>query len=84
MEHDKNIEVYQSLISAKEVLRRVQRSKAWLYKQLSKNTFPRPVKIGTRAISFVESEVDLWIQKQISASRGGKENMKAFNKEIRQ
>lgn len=66
-----NNENYQSLISSKEVLRRVQRSKAWLYKQLSKNAFPRPVKIGTRAISFVEREVDYWIQEQISASRSG-------------
>ncbi|WBZ23033.1 AlpA family phage regulatory protein [Escherichia coli] len=39
-------------------------------KALANNTFPRPVKIGTRAISFVESEVDHWIQEQIYASRG--------------
>ncbi|ECZ6869153.1 AlpA family phage regulatory protein, partial [Salmonella enterica] len=39
---------------------------------LSKNAFPRPVKIGTRAISFIESEVDHWIKEQISASRSGK------------
>lgn len=70
MEYTNNQDIYQTLISTKEVLRRVQRSKAWLYKQLSKNTFPRPVKIGTRAISFIESEVDHWIKEQISASRG--------------
>ncbi|AXF78343.1 AlpA family phage regulatory protein [Erwinia tracheiphila] len=72
MEYANNQDIYQTLISAKEVLRRVQRSKAWLYKQLSKNAFPRPVKIGTRAISFIESEVDHWIKEQISASRGGR------------
>ncbi|MCJ5550471.1 helix-turn-helix transcriptional regulator [Klebsiella quasipneumoniae] len=70
MEYEQNTDGYQSLITAKEVLRRVQRSKAWLYKQLSKDAFPRPVKIGTRSISFVESEVDHWIKKQILASRG--------------
>ena len=70
MEYTNNQFSYQSLITTKEVLRRVQRSKAWLYKQLSKDAFPRPVKIGTRSISFVESEVDHWIEKQISASRG--------------
>lgn len=61
----------EAFISTKEVLRRVQRSKAWLYKQLSKDAFPRPVKIGTRSISFIEREVDIWIQEQISAARGG-------------
>lgn len=70
MEYANSFSDNQTLISAKEVLRRVQRSKAWLYKQLANNTFPRPVKIGTRVISFVESEVDHWIQEQIYASRG--------------
>ncbi|MGG2141677.1 helix-turn-helix transcriptional regulator [Symbiopectobacterium sp. RP] len=72
MEYTNNPDFYQSLISAKEVLRRVQRSKAWLYKQLSKNAFPRSVKIGTRSISFIESEVEHWIKEQISASRDGR------------
>ena len=47
MEYANSFSDNQTLISAKEVLRRVQRSKAWLYKQLANNTFPRPVKIGT-------------------------------------
>lgn len=71
MEHVNNNSDNQTLISAREVLKRVQRSKAWLYKQISKDAFPRPVKIGTRAISFIESEVNLWIKEQISASRSG-------------
>lgn len=70
MDYSNLLSENQSLISTKEVLRRVQRSKAWLYKQLSNNAFPRPVKIGTRAISFVESEVDRWIHEQIQTSRG--------------
>ncbi|EAM7265628.1 AlpA family phage regulatory protein [Salmonella enterica] len=72
MEYVNNNSDNQTLISAKEVLKRVQRSKAWLYKQISKDAFPRPVKIGTRAISFIESEVNLWIKEQISASRSEK------------
>lgn len=58
-----------SLISSKEVLRRVQRSKSWLYKQLAQKAFPQPIKIGERAISFVESEIDEWIGQRI-AERG--------------
>lgn len=72
MEYVNNNSDNHTLISAREVLKRVQRSKAWLYKQISKDAFPRPVKIGTRAISFIESEVNLWIKEQISASRSGK------------
>ncbi|MEA7547314.1 AlpA family phage regulatory protein, partial [Salmonella enterica subsp. enterica serovar Anatum] len=30
---------------------------------------PAPVKIGTRAVAFVESEIDEWIETVISSSR---------------
>lgn len=69
MEYAEIVAKKQNLISAKEVLSRVHRSKAWLYKQLAAGTFPKPVKIGTRAISFVESEIDSWINNRISGSR---------------
>ncbi|HAK1936306.1 TPA: AlpA family phage regulatory protein [Salmonella enterica] len=58
-----------NLITAKEALRRVHRSKSWLYTRLSKGEFPKPVRVGDRAISFVESEVDDWIEKHMSGSR---------------
>lgn len=32
-------------------------------------TFPKPVKIGTRAVAWVEQEVDDWIARRIAASR---------------
>ncbi len=63
-----NLSDNQTLISVKEVLRRVQRSKAWL-QTASNNTF-RPGKNRTRAISFVESEVDHGFKSKIYASRG--------------
>lgn len=58
-----------NLITAKEVLKRVHRSKSWLYTRLSKGEFPNPVRVGDRAISFVEREVDEWIQKHIAEAR---------------
>lgn len=32
-------------------------------------TFPRPIKIGTKAVAWIEREVDDWIAKRIAASR---------------
>ena len=32
-------------------------------------TFPRPVKIGLRAVGWVESEVESWIAAQVANSR---------------
>ncbi|ENB0965774.1 AlpA family phage regulatory protein [Salmonella enterica] len=69
MENLNNQNDNSNLITAKEVLKRVHRSKSWLYTRLSKGEFPNPVRVGDRAISFVEREVDEWIQKHIAEAR---------------
>ncbi len=33
--------------------------------------FPEPIKIGARAVAWVEEEVDAWIEARIEASRSG-------------
>lgn len=59
----------QSLIRMPEVLRRIGYGKAWIYKLISQERFPKPVKIGSRSIAFVESEIDEWINSRIEESR---------------
>ncbi|AVR02990.1 helix-turn-helix transcriptional regulator [Pluralibacter gergoviae] len=60
----------QSLIRLDEVQKRTGYSKAWIYRLLKENRFPQSVKIGSRAIAFIESEVDEWINQRIAESRG--------------
>lgn len=57
------------LIRLPEVMRRSSLKKAWIYKLISQGRFPKPVKIGARAIAFVENEVDDWINQRIEDSR---------------
>ena len=57
------------LIRLPEVLERTGYGKAWIYRLISESRFPAPVKIGVRAVAFVESEVDEWIQSVIETSR---------------
>lgn len=59
-----------TLIRLPEVQRRTGYSKAWIYRLISEGRFPASVKIGTRAIAFVESEIDEWVAKCIAESRG--------------
>lgn len=59
----------QSLIRLTEVQRRTGYSKAWIYRLMSQGKFPTSVKIGTRAIAFVESEIDEWVNERIAESR---------------
>lgn len=61
--------INQSLIRLPEVLKRTGFGKAWIYRLISEGRFPAPVKIGVRAVAFVESEVDEWIQSVIEKSR---------------
>ncbi|MDC9583278.1 AlpA family transcriptional regulator [Xenorhabdus sp. PR6a] len=60
----------ESLIRLPEVQRRTGYSKAWIYKLIEEDKFPKQVKIGTRSIAFVESEIDNWIDQRIAESRG--------------
>lgn len=57
------------LIRLPAVIERTGYGKAWIYRLISMGRFPRPVKIGIRAIAFVEGEVDDWIQLTIKKSR---------------
>ncbi|ENW8873187.1 helix-turn-helix transcriptional regulator, partial [Escherichia coli] len=40
------------------------------YRLMGQGKFPASVKIGSRAIAFVESEIDEWINQRIAESRG--------------
>ncbi|GKP88253.1 MULTISPECIES: helix-turn-helix transcriptional regulator [Klebsiella] len=60
----------QSLIRFSEVQKRTGYSKAWLYRLMSEQRFPTAIKIGSRSIAFIESEIDEWINQRIAESRG--------------
>ncbi|CDH34130.1 AlpA family transcriptional regulator [Xenorhabdus bovienii] len=59
----------ENLIRLPEVQRRTGYGKAWIYKLIADNRFPKQVKIGTRSVAFIESEVDAWIAQRIAESR---------------
>ncbi|MFM0394244.1 helix-turn-helix transcriptional regulator [Paraburkholderia phytofirmans] len=50
------------------VLARVQLSESELRRRIHKGTFPKPLKLGPRAIGFLSSEVDAWLD---SLTSGG-------------
>ena len=57
------------LIRLPEVLKRTGFSRATVYRRINEHAFPLPVKISKRAIAFVESEIDEWIESMINVSR---------------
>ena len=57
------------LIRLTEVMNRTGYGKAWIYRLISEGRFPTQIKIGSRAIAFIESEIDDWIQEIIDETR---------------
>ncbi|WP_261641517.1 helix-turn-helix transcriptional regulator [Erwinia mallotivora] len=57
------------LIRLPEVLHKTGYKRAWIYRLISENRFPKPIKLGSRAVAFIEVEIDQWISETISNSR---------------
>lgn len=47
-------------LSEPEVLARLPFSKPTLHRKVKDGTFPAPVKIGARAVAWIEAEIDAW------------------------
>ncbi len=44
-------------------------SRSTIYLRVSQGTFPKPVNLGARAVGWVETEIQQWLQRQIETSR---------------
>ena len=53
-----------------EVQARTGLSRSTIQVRLAEGRFPRPVSLGSRAVGWIEAEVDEWIRQRIVASRG--------------
>jgi predicted DNA-binding transcriptional regulator AlpA len=40
-----------------------------IYQLEAEQRFPKRIKIGIRAVGWIESEVQIWVEKRIAASR---------------
>jgi len=61
----------ESIIRLPEVQARTGLSRSTIYDRLKSDpSFPRKISLGARAIGFVESEIEAWIQNRIAESRG--------------
>jgi prophage regulatory protein len=44
-------------------------SRSTIYLRVAEGAFPRPVSLGGRAVGWLESEIQDWLQRRIDASR---------------
>ena len=55
------------LLRQPEVLHRVGLARSTIYRMMEAGTFPRPVKIGQRAVAWPESDIERWIAERPEA-----------------
>lgn len=46
-------------------------SRSTIYLRISEGRFPKPVSLGGRAVGWIDSEIQGWLEKQIKESRKG-------------
>ena len=44
-------------------------SRSTIYLRISEGSFPAPVSLGSRAVGWIESEIQGWLEDRIQASR---------------
>ncbi|WAW09283.1 AlpA family transcriptional regulator [Oxalobacter vibrioformis] len=57
------------ILRKREVLHRTGLSNATLHEMIAAQRFPAQIRISTRSVGWIESEVDAWIDERIAASR---------------
>lgn len=55
------------VLKLKEVLRKTSLGKTTLYMLIKVSEFPKPIHLGLRAVGWLESEIDAWIQGKIES-----------------
>lgn len=63
-------QVSERILRLPEVMERTGLGRSSIYLNISENTFPKQIGLGERSVGWLESEVNAWIAKRISASRG--------------
>lgn len=52
-----------------QVIERTGLSRTTIYNRIADATFPKPIKLGERAVGWVDTEIDEWIQARITHTR---------------
>jgi prophage regulatory protein len=45
-----------------KVLGRIGMGRAWTYKKIQEGRFPRPIRLGARAVGWRSQDIDAWIR----------------------
>lgn len=58
-----------TILRLPEVKRSTGLSRSTIYLKIAQDTFPKPIPLGSRAVGWLEAEIQDWLQRRIDASR---------------
>jgi len=65
----RGIKMSYTILRLPKVKERTGLSRSSIYLKISQGLFPKPVSLGARAVGWISTEVDEWLQQQIESSR---------------
>lgn len=58
-----------TILRRKQVEARTGLARSTIYDRMKAGTFPAPINLGEKAVGWIESEIDAWLNAQIEKSR---------------
>jgi prophage regulatory protein len=58
-----------SFVRRKQVEQRTGLARSTIYQRIKDGTFPAPIRIGSRAVAWLESDIEDWQAAQVAATR---------------
>ena len=58
-----------TILRRKQVQQRTGLSRTTIYLRIAQGTFPKTVSLGARAVGWMESEIDEWLNARVGMSR---------------
>ncbi len=65
-----NVKPAHSIVRRKVVEARTGLSRSTIYQRVKDGTFPPPISLGSKAVGWLQSEIEDWIAERIRRSRG--------------
>lgn len=57
------------ILRRKQVEARTGLSRSTIYDRIKAGTFPAPISLGAKAVGWIESEIDAWLNARVEESR---------------
>ena len=55
-----------NILRRPEVEARIGLSRSGIYAAMAEGNFPKPIKLGARAVGWAESEIDAWLESRFA------------------